>query len=155
MRTPVHIDPKQEFPTRANRPGGIEWNGYLFEACPRISQEKYERRVAVIEDRGNSIVIQAYSYSIHARKSTLTGEPYECKLIGTGRPTDQRIDILKKMYPSAQKTIEKLAAEIDELRKALDLAAKDVRYYGKFSEPGDIEGVIPRDGNWYVNQLRN
>jgi hypothetical protein len=37
---------------------------------------------------------------------------------------------------------------------ALEAAAADVRYYGKFSEPGAIEGVVPRDGAYYLNEAK-
>lgn len=44
-------------------------------------------------------------------------------------------------------------SERNVLRKALELAAKDVRYYGKYPEPAQAHGE-PRDGDYYVRKAR-
>lgn len=56
--------------------------------------------------------------------------------------------------PQKCRDYEEAMVERDLLRKALEMAAKDVRRYGKFSEPGEIDNVIPRDGNWYLNEVK-
>ena len=91
--------PNQLYDTRHHYPDGILWRGYLYASVPQLAHKK---RVMIVEDHENHLLVSNYSCNGWHDKCAPVGEQYESKRIGVGRPTKNRISQLQSAVRELQ-----------------------------------------------------
>ena len=81
------------FDTRKNSSNGICWQGWLYEPCIPLAAKT--ARVMIVEDRGDYLMVSNYESKGWHDTCKPVGPLYRINRIGQGRPTKNRIELLK------------------------------------------------------------
>lgn len=85
--------PNPQYDTRKHYAEGIQWHGYVYESVPKLAHHK---RIMIVEDNIDYLIVSEYSHSGSWQSKCLPiGPLYRVNIIGLGRPTKERIQLLE------------------------------------------------------------